>query len=149
MIFARRTKTSILLFQLLVLAGSCKVEPEPIVYGSDACHFCRMTIVERQYGAEMVTRKGKVYKFDAVECMLNQLRDLDAESVALFQVNTYSRPGELIDATQASYLVSQEVPSPMGGYLTAFESEAKAQIARTKYSGTVYAWKEIRNRFKE
>ena len=140
-------KSGIILWFLLVLLAGCKVEPEPIAYGSDACHFCRMTIVDQQHGAEMVTRKGKVFKFDAVECLLNHLREVDDQSVALYLVNTYTQPGELNDATGASYLVSKGIPSPMGEFLTAFENETDALAAAEKHGGTLYSWAEIKNRF--
>ena len=54
---------------ILILVG-CKVDPNPIEYGADACHFCSMTIVDRQHAAEFVTKKGKAFKFDATECMM-------------------------------------------------------------------------------
>ena len=42
------------------LLMACSQEPKPIEYGTDACHFCRMTIVDKVHGAEIVTDKGKV-----------------------------------------------------------------------------------------
>lgn len=135
----------LILVLFLVLAAGCKVGPEPIAYGIDACHFCRMTIVDRQHGAEMVTTKGKVFKFDAVECMINHLREVDDNAVAFLMVNTYSRPGELLDATETVYLISEGIPSPMGEFVTAFENELEAQKAQKKYMGEVYSMQEIRN----
>jgi copper chaperone NosL len=132
---------------LLILTGGCKVEPEPISYGSDACHFCRMTIVDRQHGAELVTEKGKVFKFDAVECMLNHMKDVNDPSFAIFLVNGYTRPGALIDASGATYLISEGIPSPMGAYLTAFEDTAKAREAQIIHGGRLFAWQEIQNHF--
>ena len=147
--FTRLPKAVIILGLLLGLLAGCQVEPEPIAYGSDACHFCRMTIVDKQHGAEIVTRKGKVFKFDAVECLLNHLGEVDDQSVALYLVNTYTRPGELKDATRATYLVSQGIPSPMGEFLTAFEKEMDALDAVEIHGGDVYSWAEIRNRFNQ
>ncbi|WP_420592665.1 nitrous oxide reductase accessory protein NosL [Robiginitalea biformata] len=148
-IFARLPRTVMFSGLLIALAAGCKVAPEPIDYGTDACQFCRMAIVDQQHGAEIVTDKGKVFKFDAVECMMNHLREVEAQSVSLLLVNTYSRPRELLDATQASYLVSKGIPSPMGEYLTAFENEAQAVEAQIKHGGDVYTWQEINNRFKD
>ena len=131
----------------MFLFTSCAVEPHPIAYGSDACHFCRMTIVDKQHASEIVTGKGKVYKFDAVECMLNYLKGQEDQAIALFLVNGYTEPGELIDATGATYLVSEGIPSPMGEYLTAFGTEIEAIEAQQKHGGERFTWKEIRNRF--
>jgi copper chaperone NosL len=95
----------------------------------------------------MVTRKGKVFKFDAVECLLNHLNEVDDQSVALYLVNTYTRPGELTDATGVTYLVSEGIPSPMGEFLTAFETKTETLEAMDKHGGILYSWVEIRNRF--
>lgn len=145
----RIIKTFTIPVLILILSGACKAEPEPIAYESDACHFCRMTIVDRQHGAEMVSNKGKVFKFDAVECLLNSLKDADPDTFALFLVNTYGQPGELQEASQAVFLVSEGIPSPMGEYLTAFTGQAAAEAAREEHGGTIYSWEEIRNLFNQ
>ncbi len=144
----KRQPIFITILLLLFIAG-CAVEPNPIAYGSDACHFCRMSIVDKQHASEIVTSKGKVYKFDAVECMLNHIRGVEDQSIALFLVNGYTNPGVLIDATEATYLVSEGIPSPMGAYLTAFETENKAIKAQQKHGGELYSWQQIKNRFKQ
>ena len=40
---------------LLLLTTGCKVEPKPIAYGKEGCHFCSMTIVDQQHAAQIVT----------------------------------------------------------------------------------------------
>jgi copper chaperone NosL len=60
---------------LVLLLLACNPESQPINYGADMCEFCRMSIVDQRFGSEIVTQKGKVYKFDAVECMINYLDD--------------------------------------------------------------------------
>ncbi len=99
---------------LLVLCLSCSIGPKSIDYGHVGCHFCSMTIVDQQHAAQLVTQKGKVFNFDAIECMLNQLKKEDQSEIALFLVNDYEQPGELVDATKATYLISENIPSPMG-----------------------------------
>lgn len=131
-------------FGLLV---SCKVSPEPIAYGSDGCHYCSMTIVDRQHAAELVTKKGKVFKFDAVECMLNHLREIDTTAIAMFLVNDYSLPGELIDADMANYLVCDEIPSPMGAFLTAFGTKEEVEKVFAEKGGQTYSWEELKLKF--
>ena len=73
---------------------SCGISPKPIDYGSDGCHYCSMTIVDHQHAAEIVTTKGKAFKFDAVECMMNHLKDIDVSTVQLFLVNDFRAPGK-------------------------------------------------------
>ena len=39
---------------------SCATGPEPIRFGKDNCHSCKMTLTDKRFGAEIVTKKGKV-----------------------------------------------------------------------------------------
>lgn len=130
----------------LLLIAACSTEPQPIHYGSDACSFCQMTIVDRQHAAQIVTQKGKSYKYDAIECMLRDYQDWNRPNVAHFLVADYTAPGILTDATNAYYLVSQDIPSPMGEFLTAFSSEEARRI-HLDSSGIVLRWEGLRKRF--
>ena len=132
----------------LLIMVSCEVSPKPIDYGSDGCHFCSMTIVDRQHAAEIVTKKGKAFKFDAVECMVNHLKDIDVSIVELFLVNDFLDPSELIDAKKATFLISKDIPSPMGEYLSAFESRNEAENVATENKGKLYTWEELLTKFK-
>ncbi|MDT7827463.1 nitrous oxide reductase accessory protein NosL [Pricia sp. S334] len=134
---------------LLLVLASCKVEPEPIAYGSDVCHYCSMTIVDRQHAAQYVTEKGRAYKFDAIECMLNDLKNTGYDEIGLLLVNDFSHPGELIDATQATYLISANISSPMGENLSAFSSEKAAAMVQSEQSGELFTWLELKERFKD
>lgn len=138
-IVLRQYKGVHLLVISLMLIG-CSVEPVPIEYGLDACHFCKMNIVDKQYAAEFVTQKGKVYKFDAIECMVQELNTRDITSIGLFLVTDYQQPGVLTDAKQCSYLKSSSMPSPMGADLTAFSSEMMAQKTLGDNHGEVFNW---------
>lgn len=133
----------------LFLATACQVKPQPIAYGTDGCHFCSMTIVDQQHAAQFVTKKGKSFKFDAVECMMNHLKEVDQSSVALYLVNDYNAPGTLLDATTATYLISKGIPSPMGEFLTAFASKEAAGKAHSEHQGELFSWKELQGRFEK
>ena len=137
----------VILFMGLLVMG-CSIRPEPITYGSDGCNFCSMTIVDRQHAAQIVTKKGKAFKFDAVECMVNHLKDIDVASIELFFVNDYQAPGELIDAKKATFLISKDIPSPMGEYLSAFQSRIEAENIETENNGKLYSWEELLTKFK-
>ena len=128
---------------LLLLFFSCNVSPQPIDYGNDGCHFCKMTIVDKVHAAEIVTKKGKIYKFDATECMINFMKEFDNSEIALYLSNNYTEPEELIDATKATFLISENIPSPMGAFLSAFENIADAEKIQTKKSGILYTWQEL------
>jgi copper chaperone NosL len=138
-----QTLKQFLIVSLLLLFYSCNVSPQAINYGSDGCHFCRMTIVDKVHAAEIVTKKGKVYKFDASECMINFLGAFDTSEIKLYLSNNYSEPEALIDATKASFLISENVPSPMGEFLSAFKTEEEAQKMQSEKGGTLYTWNQL------
>ncbi|HMB61702.1 MAG TPA: nitrous oxide reductase accessory protein NosL [Eudoraea sp.] len=142
----RRLYFPILVLMLMGING-CNVGPKPVQYGTDGCHYCSMTIVDRQHAAQLVTTKGKAFKFDAIECMMHHLQELDQEDVAMFLVTDYDKPGELIDATAAIYLISSGIPSPMGEYLTAFADQKAAQQAQSAHEGELLGWQELLLRF--
>src|SRR5690606_41654244 len=62
-----------LCFVVWMALQACSVGPEPLRYGEDACHSCRMTLMDKKFGAEVVSVKGKVFKFDDMNCMVNFL----------------------------------------------------------------------------
>ena len=131
------------IFALLLLFLSCNVSPQPINYGSDGCHFCKMTIVDKVHAAEIVTKKGKVYKFDATECMINFMNEFDTSEIQLYLSNNYTEPEALIDATKATFLISENIPSPMGAFLSAFKAKEDATKTQSDKGGTLYTWEEL------
>lgn len=131
------------------LLASCSVEKSPIVYGKDACHYCKMNIVDKQHAAEIVTQKGKPYKYDAIECMMRVIAEKEENSIALFLITDYFSPGKLVDATKATYLISENLPSPMGANLTGFQSKPKAEEVHRENGGTLYTWNELKQVFKK
>ncbi|QQX75810.1 MULTISPECIES: nitrous oxide reductase accessory protein NosL [Aequorivita] len=143
-------KLFFLLSIITVLLVSCNVSPQHIEYGTDACHYCNMTIVDRQHAAQLVTTKGKAFKYDAIECMVHSLQDDKNDSeIALYLVADFNQAGQLIDATMAFYLVSEQITSPMGANLSAFENEKSAQNAKQKFTGEVFSWEKIQKHLKQ
>ena len=127
----------------LLILVSCTVSPKAIDYGNDGCHFCRMTIVDKVHAAEIVTKKGKTYKFDATECMVSFLNEFDTSTIKLYLSNDYNVPESLIDATQSTFLITESIPSPMGAYLSAFKTKEEAIAMQSQKGGKLYTWNEL------
>lgn len=140
-----RIQTLSILLALVVLT-SCSISQKPIDYGQVACNYCSMTIVDKQHAAQIVTDKGKVFNYDAAECMLNELNEADAPTVALYMVNDYNKPGELMDAMKSTYLISKGIPSPMGAFLTGFRTEEEAAVAHATHGGDLYDWESLKTK---
>ena len=65
----------------------------------------------------------------------------------MFLVTDYVSPKKLIDAKTATYLISEEIQSPMGANLSAFEfKEIAAKFAKND-KDKIFNWAEIQNHF--
>lgn len=140
-------KSLILLILTTIFLISCNIEHSPIKYGKDACNFCKMNIVDNQHAAEIVTKKGKPFKYDAIECMVEELKERDEKEITLFLITDYSAPGKLVDARTATYLISENIPSPMGANLSGFELSKNATEFMNKNGGKLYTWTELKGLF--
>ncbi len=133
----------------VVILG-CEAKPEPLVFGEDACHTCKMTLMDKRFGAELVTEKGKVYKFDDLNCMLNFYHSgfEQAEDFKFIQVVDFSAPEKLIDAQHAWYLKSASLRTPMASEVAAFETEESTQPFKKNWNGVLMSWGEVQTQFK-
>lgn len=139
---------SIIIVLLIYTLSSCTVEPQPIDYGHDHCHFCDMTVVDKTHSAEYTTKKSKSYMFDAVECLVRKLnRENNEDQMSFILVADYANPGELTNATEATYLISKAIKSPMGANLSAFKLKEDAQKNQKEFGGDIYNWSEIKTKF--
>ena len=140
-------KVSLLTTVVSLFLLSCTIEESPIEYGKDACHFCKMNIVDKQHAAEIVTKKGKAFKYDAIECMMADIKKRNEAEIELFLMTDYSSPGKLVDATSAYYIISENLPSPMGANLTGFANKETAERTLKEKGGTLYTWDELKKLF--
>ena len=128
---------------------SCQVDTEEIAFEHDQCNYCKMSIVDRRHAAQFVTKKGKQYKYDSIECMVHALNENnDIGLPALLKVADYETR-KMTDAGKATYLISPEIRSPMGEFLSAFETQEKAILAQKQHSGTLYSWDELKQFLKK
>lgn len=134
---------------LLLLTISCKIEPQAIEYGKDQCSFCVMNIVDKTHSAQYVTKKGKQFKFDAIECLVNDVAEKGEEDLAFILVANYENPGEMIDAITAFYLISAEIKSPMGANLSAVSTIEKAEELKEKHTGEIFTWESLKQRLSD
>jgi len=135
---------SVLVTAGLVLAG-CNADPRAISYGRDECAECKMTLVDRLYGAELITSKGKVFIFDDVNCLLVfQKRGGSAKPPRAVIVD-FARRGSFVPAEEAYFLSHDGLNSPMGADLGAFSSLAELESVRAQLGGggAILRWPEV------
>ena len=132
------------------LAACSPRGPEKIRYGEDSCEYCQMMTSDPRYGAEIITKTGKVHKFDSVECMIGYgLKYLDEAKIQSRWVTDFHKPESFIVAEDAFYLQSTVLRSPMIVGLTAFASETALDAAETEYSGQKLSYSDLARVVKE
>lgn len=140
----------ILIIFILPVFMACSTDPEPINFGTDQCALCKMNISDHKYGAEIVTKKGKIYKYDAAECMFNALSlgNIAYEDAAGFYVIDAANPKQLIDGQTAYYLISEKLPSPMGAFLSSYKHKTDAEKNLAEFGGELKMWDDMLVKFK-
>lgn len=134
--------SAILAFVLLSFA-SCTSKPVAINVGTDACYFCKMTISQSNFAAEWITTKGKLYKFDDVQCLTGYLKIKDEEEQGEAWLASHLQPSTFHLAQDAWLLKSDNLRSPMGGNTAAFGSASDAKMMQQKSGGNIVQWKDI------
>ncbi len=128
-----------------IALGCAGTDPVPINYGTDNCSFCQMLITDHRFGSELITPKGKVFKFDSIECLVQYSQmpnNYDSENTAVY-VTSMLQPDVLIDAKSAMFVISEEISSPMGANLAAFTTHEKAKSTVKDEKAQHYTWDKL------
>lgn len=130
---------------------ACEAQPEPIKYGKDACHLCKMTLMDKRFGAEILTKKGKVYKFDDLNCLVNFLKSktVKEEQIAKKLAVDFSS-SEFVEVEKAFfYHSSVSFRSPMRADVATFADKKTAEktVSEIKEVRELH-WKDLESLFK-
>ena len=119
-------------------------EPRDIHYGAEECAYCRMVVSDERYAGQLVSRTGKVFVFDSVECLAAYVLAHHAdEAPRSMWVSDFAHPGTLVEAEDARYVRGGPQRSPMGLGLVAFAPGADAaELART-HGGEQVDWTAV------
>lgn len=130
----------VIVFTLLV---SCQKEPEPISYGNDECDNCKMTISDPKFGSELINTKSKVYKFDSIECLAAFSNLQKQDDIHSMWVTDFTIPKKFINTTEAKFLVSENLKSPMGLNISAYSNQKSLDETKSTAGGKALSWKDV------
>ncbi|CAM3653679.1 nitrous oxide reductase accessory protein NosL [Flavobacterium gelidilacus] len=131
-------------FLLLTLIFSCaKKEAEVIKLNTDGCEFCKMKIADGKFGAELITTKGRIYKFDDIHCMVNYQKENPNPKIQSFYIHDFNQNNILIPAETAFYVKGGNINSPMHGNTIAVQTNEEAKQMAEKYNASPISWTEI------
>lgn len=128
-----------------IVATSCgQSGPEKINLNKDNCDNCNMPISDIRFGCELVTEKGRVYKFDDVSCMIGySAENKDKLNNALYYVCDYLSPHELVQTNQLTFIEGEAVNSPMGGNVASFSNADSANTYKTIWNAAATSWQSM------
>lgn len=135
----------IAVFIALFLTSCNQSAPQPIKLNIDKCDYCSMTIADSRFGTELITKKGRCYKFDDLQCLLDYKKEKTSADIKIFYVNVYQGNNQFIEASKAFYVHSESLRSPMNGNFAAFISQEKAIKFAADNNSLVQIWNEISN----
>lgn len=130
---------------LLLLVSSCTAKPQAFNIGKDNCDDCKMTIMDAKFGGEIITKKGKIYKFDDPHCLAHFIKsgNIKQADVAQTLFVSYQNPNSFLDSKTVQFVVSDQLKSPMNSNAAAFENKAAADQKSKETSGSVKTWDEL------
>ncbi|AWL09662.1 hypothetical protein HME7025_01810 [Aquirufa nivalisilvae] len=142
--FSKSPKSVLFFLPLLFLFQACTIEVKPIQVGRDNCHFCKMGISDIRFAAAILTKQGKTLPFDDLKCLLNYLQINKETAVQDIYVSNFSGKHELVLATQAYYISSPSLGSPMTGNMAAFNDKNELVKNNQALAGEEKTWESIR-----
>lgn len=124
----------------------CSSGPEQIKLNFDSCYYCEMVISDERFPAQIVTTTGKVYKFDAVECMIGAVEEneIDKNKIDKMYITNFELNNHWLEANNSYYMISNNIKSPMGVNAKAFATKADADKAAKLNEGNVFSWIELK-----
>jgi len=127
----------------VAVAACAPPGPQAIADKGKSCDYCRMTISDERFGGQLITRKGKVYAFDAIECLASYyLQNAAAGDGSSIWVADFANPGRWVEAKNALFVRNDAHQSPMGLNLVALRDDAD-KTAAGQAQGTTLRWQEV------
>ena len=131
-------------FVLSLALVSCtgKKQAEDIHWNEDACENCHMKMNDRKYGAEVITNHGRIFKFDAMECLLDFVKKNEAILSDIYVVDYFH--SELIPVKDAVFVRSHKVHGPMGTNVFATKDSAALKDFAEKDTVQQLNWETLK-----
>lgn len=136
---------AVLALMIAILLTSCNADPDPLKVGKENCNFCKMTISDVRFGAEIITNKGKLYKFDDIHCILSSIKAgvPTATEIKEVYLTDFSGSHELKKSAETFLLKSDDLRSPMNGNIAAFSRKDSLDKVMAIYKGEEMTWKDV------
>jgi copper chaperone NosL len=142
---SRLTVYCSLITVLLTACSPKSTEPRPpdIAYGQDLCNACGMIIDDAKFAAATLLTSGEFRKFDDVGEMVTYHMDHPEAQVKAWFVHDYESEAWIRGET-AFFVLSDNLQTPMGMGVAAFEKREDAEALAAEKGGQVLTLDELR-----
>lgn len=146
--FSKKTPKAAAVVLIVFAFLSCgSNEPKPIKLNVDNCDFCKMQIADGKFAAEVITQKGRYYKFDDISCMVQYAKENNKVEYARYFVSDYNSENTLIEAGSSFFVKGGSISSPMRGNIAAFTSQQAAKSAAESLGAAATTWEQIQKTY--
>lgn len=104
-----------------------------------------MTISDVRFGVELITKKGRIYKFDDTRCAVNFINNgvVPTGQIKNIYLSNYAGDHQLIEANTAFLLKAEGLRSPMGGNIAAFNNNDSLAVIQKRFGGNTLTWNQL------
>jgi copper chaperone NosL len=129
---------------LLSLVLACGPSgPRAIALGKDQCSHCHMTVIQERFTAQAVMATGKTFVFDDLGCLANWLAATAEAPASVWVWSTVAGEG-WVPASEAVYVESDSLHTPMGSHLAAARPGPAVDSLRALVAGRLLRWDRVR-----
>ena len=143
---SRLTVYCSLITVLLTACSRKSIEPRPpddLAYGQDLCDACGMIIDDAKFAAATLLTSGEFRKFDDVGEMATYHMDHPEAQVKAWFVHDFESEAWIRGET-AYFVLSDNLQTPMGMGVAAFEKREDAEALAAEKGGQVLTLDELR-----
>jgi len=128
-----------------VLLACAAPATRPIVYGSDQCAHCHMTVADPRFAAELVTKTGKVLVFDDIGCLANYLATgtVAPDKIHSTWVHDYLAPDSFVRTGEVHFVRSTAFHTPMSSGIVAVAPTSSADSLGMAVGGERLDWAQV------
>lgn len=130
---------------LLVAAACGSSGPRSLVFGTEQCAHCHMTLADPRFAGQLVTTTGKSIPFDDVGCLATYVATggVARERIASLWVSDFAEPDSMVEVHRAVFLRSDSLRTPMDYGAVAFRPGPIADSTRGALGGVLLTWDQL------
>ena len=101
--------------------------------------------MEPHFGAQLITKKGKVYKFDDLHCLVNFYNQGPVKKEDIHKIVSidYNNEKSFLDVTSSWFVKGNQLKSPMNSNTASFSTQQVAQEKAIQTNGQIIKWDDL------